>query len=236
MVTSDGRVKIADFGIAKATTKHADRRVPDRHRHDGRHPDLHGARAGDGAGHRPVDRPLLGRLHGVRDVHRAACRSTTPTRRWRSSCATSTSRPRAANSIAARRRPAAAALGRGAAREGPAQAPAERGGGLGRVRGDGAVALGPRWRREARLLDPGEVGTPRPLTPAPFPAPAEEAAEGSGFVTYGPGGAPEAPSIPQKPVPPEAAPPTAAPPPPPPPPPTARPAAERGRRAGATRP
>jgi hypothetical protein len=72
---------------------------------------------------------------------------------------------------------------------------------------------GPRWRREARLLDPGEVGTPRPLTPAPFPAPAEEAAEGSGFVTYGPDGAPEAPSVPPEPAPPEAAPPAAAPPP-----------------------
>ena len=47
----------------------ADRRVPDRDRHDGRHADLHGARAGDGAGHRPLDRPLLGRLHGVRAVH-----------------------------------------------------------------------------------------------------------------------------------------------------------------------
>ena len=49
----------------------ADRRVPDADRHDGGHADLHGARAGDGAGHRPVDRPLLGRLHGVRDVHGA---------------------------------------------------------------------------------------------------------------------------------------------------------------------
>ena len=47
----------------------ADGRVPDRDRHDRRHADLHGARAGDGAGHRAVDRPLLGRLHGVRDVH-----------------------------------------------------------------------------------------------------------------------------------------------------------------------
>ena len=34
---------------------------------------------------------------------------------------------------------------------------------------------GPRWRREARLLDPGEVGTPPPLTPAPFPLPVERA-------------------------------------------------------------
>ena len=47
----------------------ADRRVPDGDGHDGRHADLHGARAGDGAGHRPVDGPVLGRLHGLRAVH-----------------------------------------------------------------------------------------------------------------------------------------------------------------------
>jgi serine/threonine protein kinase len=65
---------------------------------------------------------------------------------------------------------------------------------------------GPRWRREARLLDPDDAGTPRPLTPAPFPAPAEESAGVSGFVTYGPDGAPAAapaaePTPPAAPVP-----------------------------------
>ena len=70
MVTSDGRVKIADFGIAKATHEHADGRVPDRDRHDGGHADVHGARAGDGAGHRALDGSVLGRLHGLRAVHR----------------------------------------------------------------------------------------------------------------------------------------------------------------------
>ena len=46
MVTSDGRVKIADFGIAKGTAQQRSR--PHVHRDDRRHPELHGARAGDG--------------------------------------------------------------------------------------------------------------------------------------------------------------------------------------------
>ena len=40
-----------------------------------------------------------------------------------------------------------------------------------RSRSSCSRSRGPRWRREARLLDPGEAGTPRPLTPAPFPLP-----------------------------------------------------------------
>jgi serine/threonine protein kinase len=50
--------------------------------------------------------------------------------------------------------------------------------------------LGPRWRRAARLCETDErVATARPLTPAPFkpPAPAPPvASEPSGFVTYAP--------------------------------------------------
>ena len=47
----------------------AHERVRDRHRHDDRDAGLHGARAGDGARHRSVDGPLLGRLHRLRAVH-----------------------------------------------------------------------------------------------------------------------------------------------------------------------
>ena len=59
LVTADGDVKIADFGIAKALdsldtalTSTGD---------DDRHADVHGARAGAGGRDRPVDGPLLGR-------------------------------------------------------------------------------------------------------------------------------------------------------------------------------
>ena len=57
--------------------------------------------------------------------------------------------------------------------------------------------LGPRWRREARLFDPGETErpagapgtgeTPIPLTPAPFDgaAPPSLPDQGGGFVTFG---------------------------------------------------
>ena len=94
MVTSDGRVKIADFGIAKATTQMQTRRLPDRDR----------ARR---SARRPTWRPSRrwrrksgpGRTSTPSAAWRSRCspgasRSTTPTRRWRSCCATSTSRSR----------------------------------------------------------------------------------------------------------------------------------------------
>jgi serine/threonine protein kinase len=50
--------------------------------------------------------------------------------------------------------------------------------------------LGPRWRRDARLEQPeGTAGLPRPLTPAPFltdPEPAGSAPSDGGFVTFDP--------------------------------------------------
>ena len=56
---------------------------------------------------------------------------------------------------------------------------------------------GPRWRREARLLEPGEAGAaPKPLTPAPFPLPVEtgEGAEASGFLDVRRRGGPVGPA------------------------------------------
>jgi serine/threonine protein kinase len=54
--------------------------------------------------------------------------------------------------------------------------------------------VGPRWRREARLADQGPLAdTPAPLTPAPFESQQVKTPEGtrapssSGFVTYDPG-------------------------------------------------
>jgi DNA-binding beta-propeller fold protein YncE len=58
--------------------------------------------------------------------------------------------------------------------------------------------LGPRWRRAARLDEPaGTTGTPRPLTPAPFltkPDPGGAATADSGFVTFDPRPTPAEPA------------------------------------------
>ena len=52
LVTADGRVKIADFGIAKATQSAGTGAFLTATGHDRRHADVHGARAGDGPGRR----------------------------------------------------------------------------------------------------------------------------------------------------------------------------------------
>ena len=52
--------------------------------------------------------------------------------------------------------------------------------------------LGPRWRREARLVDRVEnVEGPKPLTPAPFEGPSAETPESSGEFQSFAWGAPE---------------------------------------------
>ena len=75
LVTAEGQVKIADFGIAKASSRSQPGELQHRSRHRRRHPGLHGARAGDGAAHRRLDRPVRARLHGVRDERGGAARS-----------------------------------------------------------------------------------------------------------------------------------------------------------------
>ena len=120
----------------------ADRRVPDRDRHDRRHADLHGARAGDGAGHRAVDRPLLGRLHGVRAVHRQ--RPVPRLRRADGDPAAPRQRAdRAGQEHPPRGRPARLGLDRAPAGQGADAAHAERAGRVGRLRGDPALAARP---------------------------------------------------------------------------------------------
>ena len=71
MVTGQGSVKIADFGIAKATSAAQATAEPHHHRHDARHAPLHGAGAGAGGGGRPVERSLLDRRDGLRAAGRA---------------------------------------------------------------------------------------------------------------------------------------------------------------------
>ena len=56
LVTADGAVKIADFGIARAMKR---RDEVHRHRDHRRHARLHGARAGDGDAGHARDRPAL---------------------------------------------------------------------------------------------------------------------------------------------------------------------------------
>ena len=99
MVTSDGRVKIADFGIAKATTQMQTGAFLTATGTTVGTPTYMAPEQAMAQDIGPVDGPLLRRLHGVRAVHGQACRSTTPTRRWRSCCATSTSRSRRVSSI-----------------------------------------------------------------------------------------------------------------------------------------
>ena len=48
MLSTRGRVKVADFGIAKAVNEAAATKLRDRDGHDGRHARVHVARAGDG--------------------------------------------------------------------------------------------------------------------------------------------------------------------------------------------
>ena len=179
LVTADGRVKIADFGIAKATTA----------MQTGAFQTATGMTVGTPAyiapeqamsrGDRAVDRPLLGRLHGVRAVHRPAA---VPRRRVAGG---DPDAPRHAPDPAGHvdrpgRRPADLGLDRAAAGQGRGRAHAvgasRRGTSSRRSR---STLLGPRWRRDARLqaaagdAEPeyrtytGRAAEPPPCTPPP---------------------------------------------------------------------
>ena len=55
LVTADGHVKVADFGIAKAVQQIGSGELPHGSGDHRRHADLHGSRAGDGPGGRPLE-------------------------------------------------------------------------------------------------------------------------------------------------------------------------------------
>ena len=207
MVTSDGEAQDRRLRHREGADRRG-RAEPDRHRHDGRHADLHGAGAGDGGRHRTVTDLYSVGVTAVRDASSTRCPfpdSTTPVvvlmRHVNEQI------PRAAVGQP-ERRPALLGLDRPAARQGPGEAHPERPPAWYELEEIAVAALGPLWRREARLLVSGTDRAAGPLTPAPFDRatpPAQEAS--AGYETYL-GDSP-----------------AAAPPPPPPPPPPAQPPA-----------
>ena len=65
MITSGGAVKNRRLRDREGDAGGGHGRLRHRDRDDDRHAAVHGARAGDGQRDRAVDRPLLGRLHGL---------------------------------------------------------------------------------------------------------------------------------------------------------------------------
>ena len=152
----------------------------------------------------PLDRPLLGRLHGVRDVHRAACRSTTPRRRWRSCCATSTSRSRRVKSIDPTIDQGISDWIERLLVKDPTQRTQSANDAWDEFEEIIIGLLGPRWRREARLREgSAQFDTPAPLTPAPFQGTTSDAAVSDEFQSFAWGNAvtPDAPPGPATPPP-----------------------------------
>ncbi len=121
--------------------EHEHERLPDEGGHDGGDADVHGSRAGDGAGARSLHRPLLGRRHGLRAARRARpvprhrhAGGDHPAPRQRGHPARAHGQPGD--------RPGAVGLDRAVARQGAGAADAECGAGLGRARGGRTAAAG----------------------------------------------------------------------------------------------
>ena len=150
MVTSDGRVKIADFGIAKATNQ----------MQTGAFLTATGTTVGTPTYMAP-EQAMAQDIGPWTDLYSVGCmafemftgrcRSTTPTRRWRSCCATSTSR--------SRRSPRSTRRSTRASRSGSRSCSSRTRRSGPRTRNDAwddfeeivIGLLGPRWRRAARL-------------------------------------------------------------------------------------
>ena len=125
-------------------------------------------------------------VHRPTSCSRATCRSTTPTRRSRSCCATSTSRSRAVAVDRPVARSGSLGLARAAAGQGPERAHAVGATRRGRTFEEIVIGLlGPRWRREARLgASAAPVDTPKPLTPAPFESTTADPAVSDEFQSF----------------------------------------------------
>ena len=161
MVTADGEVKIADFGIAKALTD-AGAAEPDGHGHDGRHARLHGAGAGHGAGTSGpwTDLYSVGIIAYEMTVGRVPFHdSTTPVAVLMRQVS-----EEIPSAVVGRpeRRPALLGLDRPAARQGPGQAHPSAREAWYELEEIAVAALGPLWRREARLLVSGTDRRGRP--------------------------------------------------------------------------
>ena len=187
LITKEGRLKVADFGIAKVACQRSG--GPDVGGHDGRHAGVHVARAGARARRRPGLGPLLDRLHDLRDADRpAAVRPASRRPRCSSRTSTTTSPTCASRSADPRER---RAVGRADDPEGPRRPLSRRRRRMGVLRGGGArvhrPAVAPRRDDRARQRDrpvghPPQSDTPlRPREQVEVPA---RPGGATGYQTY----------------------------------------------------
>ena len=195
MVTADGRVKIADFGIAKATTK----------MQTGAFLTATGTTVGTPAYMAP-EQAMAQDVGPWTDLYSVGCMAyellagNVPFHDTDAPMAIllrHVNEPIPAVQVdRARRRPADLGLDRAPAGEGPDErtqyAPSTPGTSS---RRSCIALLGPRWRREARLLErTAQVDTPKPLTPAPFEGTSAEPVVSGEFESFA-WGAPATPEI-----------------------------------------